>query len=211
MAPSTKGIAQGPQSSPLQTQLTRVTRFDFEVEEALHSRGLEIRRNLLSDTLELHKPEAVMAMDDDILSEIRFSLVWEKSGQEPAKDKVADAISLIGKRNSYHPVRDYLAALVWDGVPRIDTWLIDYAGATDTCLNRAIGRKILCAAVRRVRQPGCKFDQVCVLKGPQGIMKSSLVKALCNSKYWFTDQLKIGLGAKETIEISSGAWIVELA
>ena len=211
MAPSTKGLGKGPQSSPQKTQLTRVTRFDFEVEKALHSRGLKIRRNLLSDVLELHEPDGITAMNDDILAEIRFSLIWAQNGQEPAKDKVADAISLIGKRNSYHPVRDYLAALVWDGVPRIDTWLIDYAGATDTSLNRAIGRKILCAAVRRVRQPGCKFDQVCVLKGPQGIMKSSLVKALCFSKYWFTDQLKIGLGAKETIEISSGAWIVELA
>jgi hypothetical protein len=68
---------------------------------------------------------------------------------------------------------------------------------------------MLCAAVRRIRQPGCKFDHVLVLRGRQDLGKSSLIRALCPDPSWFTDQAKIGADAKETIERTSGAWIVE--
>ena len=59
---------------------------------------------------------------------------------------------------------DYLDRLQWDGVPRLDSWLINYCGANKTDLNKAIGRKMLVAAVRRVRSPGCKFDYIVVLE-----------------------------------------------
>ncbi len=80
---------------------------------------------------------------------------------------------------SFHPIRDYLAALEWDGVPRLDEWLHAYFDAENTPLNSAYGRKHLIAAVRRVRQPGCKHDAMLVLQGPQGAGKSSSIKALC--------------------------------
>ncbi|MBT9246656.1 virulence-associated E family protein [Gemmobacter fulvus] len=194
-----------------QTALTGETRFDFEVEGVLRDRRQSVKRNLLSDNLELHGSHGVTVMTDDILSDIRFSLIWARNGQEPAKDKIADAISLIGRRNAYHPVRQYLDGLEWDGVARIDSWLIDYTGSEDTPLNRAIGRKVLCAAVRRARQPGCKFDHMLVLQGAQDLGKSSLLKALCNDPGWFTDQLEIGADPKVTIEKTSGAWVVEMA
>ncbi len=117
---------------------------------------------------------------------------------------------LIGERRAYHPVHDYLARLQWDRKPRIDTWLVDYFGAEDTPLNRAFGRKILCAAVRRVRHPGCKFDYMLVVEGPQGIGKSSAILALCDDRDWFTDQLEIGADAKVTIEKTAGHWILEM-
>lgn len=194
-----------------QTALTGETRFDFEVEAVLLNRRKSIRRNLLSDNLEMHGPHGVKVMTDDILSDIRFSLIWARNGQEPAKDKIADAISLIGKRNAYHPVCQYLDGLKWDGVTRLDSWLIDYTGADDTPLNRAIGRKVLCAAVRRARLPGCKFDHMLVLQGEQDLGKSSLLKALCHDPGWFTDQLEIGADPKVTIEKTAGAWVVEMA
>jgi predicted P-loop ATPase len=197
--------------SRVQTALTGETRFDFEVEAVIRNRRQCIRRNLLSDNLELHGPHGVTLMTDDALSDIRFSLIWARNGQEPAKDKIADAISLIGKRNAYHPVQDYLNSLQWDGVARLDTWLIDYTGADNTPLNRAMGRKVLCAAVRRARKPGCKFDHMLVLQGAQGLGKSSLLKALCSDPAWFTDQLEIGADPKVTIEKTSGAWVVEMA
>lgn len=59
---------------------------------------------------------------------------------------------------------DYLDSLTWDGVERIDRWLIDYAGAEDTPYVRAVGRLMLLAAVRRVRHPGTKFDEMVVLE-----------------------------------------------
>ena len=71
----------------------------------------------------------------------------------------------------YHPVRDYLESLVWDGVPRLDTLLIDYLGADDTPYVRAATRKTLTAGVARIYEPGVKFDSILVLNGPQGIGK----------------------------------------
>lgn len=191
--------------------LAGVGRFDFEVESLLNSHGLTVRKNLLTDALEIHGDADRSVLTDERLAEIRFSLCYAKNGQDPAKDKVADALALIGERRAYHPVRDYLAGLEWDGEERLDAWLCRYAGAEDTPLNRAYGRKILCAAVRRVRRPGCKFDYIAVLQGRQGALKSSLVKALSPEEEWFTDQLKVGAEAKETIERTRGAWIVELA
>jgi len=95
-------------------------------------------------------------------------------------------------------------------VERLNGWLVDYFGADDTPLNRAFGRKILCAAVRRVMQPGCKFDAMLVLQGAQDMGKSSGILALCPDPAWFTDQLEVGADPKVTIEKTAGAWIVEM-
>ncbi|MER9777141.1 virulence-associated E family protein [Mesorhizobium sp. M0220] len=186
-------------------------RFDLEVERWLTANKRTIRRNLLSDTLEIHDPSGSRPLSDDRLSEIRFSFAYATNGKDPAKDKVADALALIGERRSYHPVRDYLDGLQWDGVKRLDALLCRYAGASDTSLHRAFGRKIICAAVRRAKLPGCKFDHVIVLQGRQDLGKSSLIRALCADPAWFTDQAKVGADAKETIERTAGAWVVELA
>ena len=109
---------------------------------------------------------------------------------------------------SFHPIRDYLAALEWDGVPRLDEWLHAYFDAKNTPLNSAYGRKHLIAAVRRVRQPGCKHDAMLVLQGPQGAGKSSSIKALCPDEDYFTDSLSVGADQKEVIEITTGKWLV---
>ncbi|MEW4461214.1 virulence-associated E family protein [Roseibium algicola] len=191
-------------------QIIGAERFDKELEMWLTDQEWTIRRNLLSGDLELHLPGGVVPMNDDRLAEIRFSFKYTSNGKEAAKDKIADAVSLIGERNAYHPVHDYLTGLVWDGTERIDTWLIDHLGAEDTPLNRAFGRKILCAAVRRVKDPGCKFDHMLILEGKQDLGKSSTISALCHDRSWFTDQLEVGADAKATIEKTAGAWIVEL-
>lgn len=193
------------------TYLQGDMRFDLEVERWLTVNNRMIRRNLLSDTLEIHDPGDIGQLTDDRLSEIRFSFAYARNGQDPAKEKIADALALIGARRSYHPVRDYLAGLRWDGVRRLDTWLSLYAGAEDTPLHGAFGRKVLCAGVRRAKRPGCKFDHVLVLQGRQDLGKSSLIGALCPDPAWFTDQAKVGADAKETIERTVGAWVVELA
>lgn len=191
-------------------QIIGAERFDKELEMWLTDQEWTIRRNLLSGDLELHLPGGIVPMNGDILSEIRFSFTYESNGKEAAKDKIADAVALIGKRYAYHPVRDYLDGLKWDGTERIDTWLIDHLGAEDTPINRAFGRKILCAAVRRVKDPGCKFDHMLILEGKQDLGKSSAISALCHDRSWFTDQLDVGADAKVIIEKTAGAWIVEL-
>jgi predicted P-loop ATPase len=95
-------------------------------------------------------------------------------------------------------------------VPRVDRWLITYAKADDTPLNRAIGRKVLIAAVRRARQPGFKFDYILVLEGEQGIGKSTLVLILAGEDF-YSDKAIIGCDAREQQESVQGVWIYEVA
>ena len=74
------------------------------------------------------------------------------------KDTIMDALETVFVENQFHPVRDYLRGLEWDGVPRVSTLLIDYLGAEDSLFNRAVTRKALAACVRRIFNPGCKYD-----------------------------------------------------
>src|SRR5262249_47016077 len=112
----------------------------------------------------------------------------------------------------FHPVRDYLDGLQWDGVPRIDRWLITYAGAEDSKYTRAVSALFLIAGVRRVRQPCCKFDEMMILEQPtQGTEKSSALAVLAVREEWFTDDLPLNVEGKRVIEALRGKWIVEAA
>ncbi len=123
---------------------------------------------------------------------------------------VEEAVRAEAERARFHPVRAWLAGLRWDGKPRIDTWLITAFGATDTPYVRAVGAKILIAAVRRVRQPGCKFDTMPVLEGGQGIGKSRTVRRLFGDE-WFTDNMPPDLKSKDGAQAVLGIWCIEFA
>jgi hypothetical protein len=110
---------------------------------------------------------------------------------------------------SRDPVLDYLDSLTWDGRARLAGWLSVYLGAADTAFNRAVGPLVLVAAVRRAREPGCKFDQITVLEGPEGTLKSSAVRLLAGE--WFSDQTLLGLGDREHQEALAGVWLYEIA
>jgi predicted P-loop ATPase len=115
-------------------------------------------------------------------------------------------------KNPYHPVVQYLDDLVWDGKPRLDEWIIKYGGAADTDYVRAVSALVLIAAVRRVRRPGCKFDELLVLESTkQGMLKSSALRALCPKPEWFSDDLPLGVDSKQIIERTNGKWIIEAA
>lgn len=121
--------------------------------------------------------------------------------------KVRDAIGVVMKRHRYHPVRDYLKDLEWDGVKRLDTLLVDYLGAEDSDYVRAVTRKALTAAVARIMVPGIKFDYMLTLYGPQGIGKSLILNKL--SGEWFSDSLSTVQG-KEAYEQLQGVWLIEM-
>lgn len=120
------------------------------------------------------------------------------------------AVTKVTDDRSYHPIREFLDSLPnWDGIPRVDTLLIDYLGAEDTAYVRAVTRKTLCAAVRRVQEPGVKFDTMLVLNGPQGIGKSTLISRLAGE--WFSDSLNLGdTKDKTAAEKLQGYWILEI-
>ncbi|WP_092563125.1 VapE domain-containing protein [Anaeromicropila populeti] len=120
------------------------------------------------------------------------------------------AVSKVTDDRSYHPIREFLASLPeWDEIPRLDMLLIDYLGARDNEYVRAVTRKTLCAAIARVIQPGCKFDTMLVLSGPQGKGKSTLIAKLCGE--WFSDSLFLSdTKDKTAAEKLQGYWILEI-
>ena len=121
---------------------------------------------------------------------------------------VADALTLSAGHQKRHPVREYLESLTWDGTPRVETMLIDYLGAEDSPLNREIAKRWMVAAVRRIYQPGIKFDTVLVLVSPkQGIGKSQFADILGGE--WFQDGLP-QIGSKDAMQTLRGAWIIEV-
>ena len=125
--------------------------------------------------------------------------------------KFKDAIlAVCSAERLYHPVKEYLNTLKWDGVPRLDSILIDYLGAEDTPYVRAVTRKTFVAAVARIYRPGTKFDSILVLNGPQGMGKSTLFARL--GKEWFSDSLSISdMKDKTAPEKLQGYWILELS
>ena len=139
--------------------------------------------------------DAMAALRDLVVSD-----VWLRS----EKEHIADAANALCISNPCNPVQDLLAGLKWDGQARLDTWLIDYAGAKDTPLNRAMGVLLIVAMVRRAVQPGCKFDIMTILEGPQGCGKSSLAAALAGGPENFTDVPLLGRDTKVVAEVLVG-------
>lgn len=123
------------------------------------------------------------------------------------KDKIFDAVNVVAQRGAFHPVREYLESCTWDGVPRVETLLVDYLGAEDDEYTRAVTRKTLVAAVARIFRPGCKFDYMLTIRGRQGLGKSNLIARLGGA--WFSDSFTT-LQGKEAYEQVMGVWIMEV-
>ena len=123
---------------------------------------------------------------------------------------IARAVQAAARDNGFHPVRDLFDALVWDGTPRLDAWLITYLHAEDTAYARAIGPRFLISAVARIYEPGCKVDHVLVLEGPQGKQKSEALRTLAIRDAWFTDRLS-HVASKDAALETAGILLVEIA
>lgn len=137
-------------------------------------------------------------------------LYWyiERYHQITGNGKIDGALSLHSTKHAFNDVQAYINRLVWDGVPRLDTLFIDYLGADDTAYTRAVTRKAFTAAVARAMQPGCKFDNMLILTGPQGIGKSTLLDTM--SQGWFNDSIRTFEG-KDASELLQGVWLVEVS
>lgn len=145
--------------------------------------------------------------DDALLMKMWFSDYY---GFEPDVWLIHEAICFIAVANSFHPVREYILSLQWDGVIRIDTWLKDYLGAKgrEPYLSD-VSKKILMAMVARVFRPGVKFDHIPVFEGVQGIGKSSAARILA-SEAWFADNLPDLRHPDARLNLQ-GKWIVEMS
>ena len=205
---------------------------DWQKELEYEKRSTVVKNTLRNLLLILNNDEKLKGIVFNQLSdgmEIKGAVPWEHPGRFWRDADDAQLISYIdltygtfSMRNyniavtkaaddrSYHPVREFLDALPeWDKVPRVDTLLIDYLGADDTPYVRAVTRKTLCGAVCRVLSPGCKFDTMLVLNGPQGVGKSTLISRLAGD--WFSDSLNLSdTKDKTAAEKLQGYWIMEI-
>lgn len=170
--------------------------------------GVRLRRNVLSGRVE---------QDDRNLTDRDLTL-WrmrlEHKGLLAVDDTlVRKAVYEVADREAYHPVREHLDALPeHDKKARLDTWLTDYLGVADSAYTRAVGRKFLVAMVARAMLPGCKFDNVLVLGGKQGVGKSTVCAILADRPEWFLDALPdIGKdGGDPAMKALRGKWVVEV-
>ena len=126
------------------------------------------------------------------------------------RETVQQAVSLIANEHRFHPVRDYLDGLVWDGTERLRTWLHAYLGAADTLYHGEIGRLFLISMVARIYRPGCKADYMLILQGEQGLLKSAACRVLAGE--WFSDNLP-AIGGADHVRLSMhlrGKWLIEI-
>jgi predicted P-loop ATPase len=132
----------------------------------------------------------------------------QRNGVVVTAGVAAQAVEAVARERWCHPVQDYLDSLKWDGRVRLDSWLWDFLGADDNTYNSNVGRHALIAAVARVRCPGCKVDTIPIIEGPQGLGKSSALRALFDP--WFSDDLA-ELGSKDAAMQTRGAWLIEIS
>jgi putative DNA primase/helicase len=125
------------------------------------------------------------------------------------KDLVWDAALVAAERTIVNGPRDWLESLRWDGTRRVHTWLSTYAGAIPTANAHNVGQWFLVSAVARVYAPGCKVDTMPIFEGPQGLLKSTLLRELFGAT-WFGDT-PLELGSKDRFVALRRKWCIEIA
>ena len=178
--------------------------------------GVSLRYDRFADKklIRMGPDEPEEVLQDHHVNRLRQK-IDEEFAFKPSKDELYDLVDDRARLASFHPVIDYLYGLPeHDGAPRVGTgetpgWLTTYLGAPDTDYVRAVSRLMLVAAVRRVRHPGCKFDEMVILEGEQGSGKSTALAVLCPRPEWFTDDISLNVDTKKLIEDTDGKWICE--
>jgi predicted P-loop ATPase len=129
---------------------------------------------------------------------------------EPTRERIREVVIQIAHENSFHPVKEYLETLEWDGKPRLDNWLITYLGAHGAPVEylQAVGRKVITAMIARVMRPGVEFAHIMILEGEQRIGKSATAKIL--GRPWFSDTA-FDIRDKDAKQTLSGVWVMEIA
>ena len=173
-----------------------------------------VAKNLLTERIDLLKPigrkrrTGSKAMTDTDMKYIRLYL--EDTYGLTSEKKIADAADLAADANSYHPIRDYLNGLVWDGKERIRYCLRHFLGAdTDNFTYHSL-RLFLLGAIHRAFCPGCKFEVMLCLVGGQGAGKSTFFRLLAVKDEWFSDDLR-KLDDDNVYRKLQGHWIIEMS
>jgi predicted P-loop ATPase len=139
-----------------------------------------------------------------------LTAAWlQHQGISANKEIAAQAVHAVAREHSFHPIREYLDSLRWDGTKRIDNWLTLYLGTEASEYARAVGAKFLIGGVARIYKPGVKNDTCLILEGPQGALKSTALRTLASNDFFSDDIAE--LGSKDSVMQTRGVWIIELS
>lgn len=171
-----------------------------------------VRLNRMTGRLEIQKDmgwsRAGPAVNDNDMNNI---LSYMARNYDLRADKLCwRAITTAAYENGFHPIRDYLEGLEWDGTERIRHALRHFLGAPEDELTHQCMKMFMIGALRRIYEPGCKFEYVLTLVGGQGIGKSTFFRFLALQDKWFTDDL-VGFKSSRIFEKISGHWIIEMS
>ena len=169
-----------------------------------------------NDRLRFNDFSSVVELDGQVITDTAESgaALWldRVYGLQVSTNRASEAAVFVAHENTYHPVRDYLRQVPWDGQERADLLFTHYAGAEDNELNRELGRRFLISAISRIFNPGSKVDCCPVLVGRQGVRKSTFLRQLAIRPEWFSDSaLDIGGNMKDAYQNIQGVWLYELA
>lgn len=154
-------------------------------------------------------PDGLVVTDSDVLALQAWLFDQPESTRVRASPEVAQAgVMTAAMERKFHPVRDYLRGLTWDGRRRMDRLFADYFGAMQSDYVRDASRCFLIGAVARVMAPGCKLDTMVVLEGKQGGGKSTAISVLGGD--WFADS-PIPDKQPDCYQVLRGGWLYELA
>lgn len=173
-----------------------------------------VRYNELTQRVDVVKPmgwergnNGPALTDNDIFN---FHLYCDRTYGITSKVLVEEAVSIVANRNAYHPIRDFLNSLEWDGQPRVRYALRHFLGADDSDYTYEILKFFMLGAITRVFKPGAKFDYIICVVGDQGAGKSTFFRLLAVEDEWFSDDLK-DLESGKVYEKLQGHWIIELS
>ena len=171
-----------------------------------------IRHNILTGMQDIVKPlgwhrDSANLTDTDmnyllLYLEDNYGLTHEK--------KILSAIKIVANENKYHPIRDYLDSLAWDGQERIRYALNKYLGADADDYTYEALRLFMLGAINRAYRPGCKFEFMLCLVGGQGAGKSTFFRLLALRDDWFSDDIR-KLDDENVYRKLQGHWIIEMS
>ena len=171
-----------------------------------------IAKNLLTERIDIIKPIGYHRTGTAITdTDMNYLLLYlEETYGLTSEKKIAAAIGIVANENGYHPIRDYLNGLSWDGTERIRTCLHHFLGADSDQYTYESLRLFLLGAIHRAFHPGCKFEVMLCLVGGQGAGKSTFFRLLAVKDEWFSDDLR-KLDDDNVYRKLQGHWIIEMS
>ena len=130
---------------------------------------------------------------------------------EPPEKIVRAGLFLVAQNKYYHPIKEYLESLKWDGTPRLDKWMAKVLSIKNDQYYTLVGRKFICSMVHRIYRPGAQMDYMIIFEGREGIFKTTMLKILGGQWYAPFTGITHANFEKDAVDIMRGKWLMELA